>query len=155
MNDSYCRNSPWLAARSLSGSFCLLQNALLVPLNVSSKNRFYLPNILLMRGKSALLISPSSAKRRFLFADFFSRMWFLPCLRRTSFPEPLVLNLFLAPLCVFILGITFPYQRVREFYLSDTGAQPHSLRVWVFFVFLLALFRCLIGAENHGHVAAI
>ena len=155
MNDSYCRNSPWLAARSLSGSFCLLQNALLVPLNVSSKNRFYLPNILLMRGKSALLISPSSAKRRFLFADFFSRMWFLPCLRRTSFPEPLVLNLFLAPLCVFILGITFPYQRVREFHLSDIGAQPHSLRVWVFFVFLLALFRCLIGTQNHGHVAAI
>ena len=72
MNDSYCRNNPWLAARSLSGSFSLLQNALLVPLNVSSKNRFYLPNILLMRGRSALLISPSSAKRRFLLADFFS-----------------------------------------------------------------------------------
>ena len=155
MNDSYCRNSPWLVARSLSGSFCLLQNALLVPLDVSSKNRFYLPNILLMRGRSALLISPSSAKRRFLLADFFSRMWFLPCLRRTSLPEPLVLNLFLAPLCVFILGITFPYRRVREFCFSDIGASPRSLGVRIFFVLLSALFRCLIGTQDHGHVAAV
>ncbi len=155
MNDSCCRNSPWLVPRSLFDSFCLLQNALLVPLDVSSKNGFYLPNILLMRGRSALLISPSRAKRRFLLADFFSRMWFLPCLRRTSLPEPLVLNLFLAPLCVFILGMTFPYRRVREFCLSNIGALPRSLGVWIFFVFLPALSRCLVGAQDHGHVAAV
>ena len=72
-----------------------------------------------MRGRSALLISPSRASRRFLLADFFSRMWFLPCFRRTSFPDPLVLNLFLAPLCVFILGITFPYRRIRRDFLNS------------------------------------
>ena len=42
---------------------------------------------------------------RFLFGDFLVRMWLLNARRRLTFPDPVILKRFLAPLCDFIFGI--------------------------------------------------
>ena len=47
-------------------------------------------------------------RRRFLFDDFLVRMWLLNALMRFTFPEPVILKRFLAPLCDFIFGIAVP-----------------------------------------------
>src|ERR1043166_3926840 len=50
-------------------------------------------------------ISPGWRRRRFRLDDFFVRMWLLYALYRFTFPLPVTLKRFLAPLWVFILGI--------------------------------------------------
>src|SRR5437762_6647177 len=52
-------------------------------------------------------------RRRFLFGDFLVRMWLLNAFMRLTFPEPVILNRFLAPLCDFIFGIAIPLCRPR------------------------------------------
>jgi hypothetical protein len=42
---------------------------------------------------------------RFRFDDFFVRIWLLNALFRLTFPVPVKLNRFLAPLWVFIFGM--------------------------------------------------
>jgi len=36
-------------------------------------------------------------------------MWLLNAFMRLTFPEPVILNRFLAPLCDFIFGIAIPF----------------------------------------------
>src|SRR5258706_14558911 len=47
-------------------------------------------------------------RRRFLFDDFLVRIWLLNALMRFTFPEPVILKRFLAPLWDFIFGIAVP-----------------------------------------------
>src|SRR5437868_14464039 len=49
---------------------------------------------------------------RFRFGLLCSRLWLFIACRRVSFPVPVSLNRFLAPLCVFCLGIVFVYSRI-------------------------------------------
>ena len=46
--------------------------------------------------------------------DFFSRMWARLVWRRMIFPEPVILNRFLAPECVFIFGMVGPFWMLEE-----------------------------------------
>src|SRR5258705_12764342 len=48
-------------------------------------------------------------RRRFLFDVFLVRIWLLNALMRFTFPEPVILKRFLAPLCDFIFGIEIPF----------------------------------------------
>ena len=54
----------------------------------------------------------SRAKRRLRFGLFFSRRWLFIARRRSSFPVPVTLNRFLAPLCVFCFGIVSRHPRI-------------------------------------------
>src|SRR3954464_15980080 len=54
------------------------------------------------------------ARRRFLFGDFLVRMWLLNAFMRLTFPEPVILKRFLAPLCDFILGIAISFIGMRD-----------------------------------------
>ena len=53
------------------------------------------------------LVPTIVARRRFRFRFdvFLVRMWLLKALRRLTFPDPVTLNRFLAPACVFIFGM--------------------------------------------------
>src|SRR5262249_22921694 len=46
-------------------------------------------------------------KLRLRFADFFPSRWAFGAFRRSSFPVPVTLNRFFAPLCLFCFGIVF------------------------------------------------
>src|SRR5688500_13560699 len=62
-----------------------------------------------MRLESSGDTTASGALRlRFRLGDFFSSMWFRNARRRRIFPVDVTLNLFAAPLCVFIFGIAQP-----------------------------------------------
>ena len=54
-------------------------------------------------------MSVGRRKRRFLFGDFLVRMWLLNALILLSFPDPVILKRFLAPLWDFIFGIAIPF----------------------------------------------
>src|SRR3712207_6907641 len=54
----------------------------------------------------------SSRKLCRRFADFFSRLWLFIARRRRSFPVPVSLNRFFAPLCAFCFGIVSRHSRV-------------------------------------------
>ena len=64
------------------------------------------------------LVSPGVAmivpwrRRRFLFDDFLVRIWLLNALMRFTFPEPVILKRFLAPLWDFIFGIEIPFMSI-------------------------------------------
>ena len=53
-------------------------------------------------------IIASWRRRRFLFDVFLVRMWLLNARMRFTFPDPVILKRFLAPLCDFIFGISIP-----------------------------------------------
>src|ERR671936_211648 len=53
-------------------------------------------------------------KLRFRFADLCSRLWLRIACRRSSFPLPVSLNRFFAPLRVFVLGISFDSRVLRR-----------------------------------------
>lgn len=57
-----------------------------------------------MRFSSALLTSVADRRRRFLFLDFFVRMWLLFARIRRIFPVPVRRRRLAAPRLVFIFG---------------------------------------------------
>src|SRR5439155_17360313 len=61
---------------------------------------------------SAPLTGASLPKLRLRLGDFFSSRWLFIARRRSSFPVPVTLNRFFAPLCVFVFGICFRNSRV-------------------------------------------
>src|SRR5204863_5103545 len=63
------------------------------------------------RSVFSLLLSTgwSLPNARLRFGLLCSRLWLFIACRRVSFPVPVSLNRFLAPLCVFCLGIVFVY----------------------------------------------
>ena len=73
------------------------------------RQKVYRPSWRRTEGRSAELTEPTRRSWRLRLGDFFSRMWFLKACRRTTFPEPVTLNLFTAPRRVFILGIFCVY----------------------------------------------
>src|SRR5258706_2748760 len=83
-------------------------------------------------------------RRRFLFADFLVRIWLLNALMRFTFPEPVILKRFLAPLCDFIFGIEIPFYVYPAFCNARviTSLPLPSSRFP-----LPALF----GRQDHGH----
>ncbi len=58
-----------------------------------------------MRFSSALLTKVAVRRRRFLFCDFFVRMWLLFARIRRILPDPVRRRRFAAPRLVFIFGI--------------------------------------------------
>src|SRR5947209_13683161 len=58
-----------------------------------------------MRGSSCLEMTAGAPRRRLRFGDFFSRMWLENALRPRTLPVAVILKRFLAPECVFILGM--------------------------------------------------
>jgi|SRR5437868_12684944 len=85
-------------------------------------------------------MSVGRRRRRFLFDVFFVRMWLLKALILLSFPEPVILNRFLAPLCAFIFGIAI-------FLYFDRACARIMISVVPLTTSRIPLFR----RENHRH----
>src|SRR5687768_3986874 len=70
-------------------------------------------------------ISPARRRFRFRLDVFLVRMWLLNALKRFTFPEPVVLKRFVAPLCVFIFGIARSlYLGVRIIVMDFPSRRP-------------------------------
>src|SRR4030095_15719506 len=64
------------------------------------------PSSFLTALRSLGATSYSLRKPRLRFDDFFSRLWLFIAWRRRSFPAPVSFNRFLAPLALFVFGIS-------------------------------------------------
>lgn len=64
-------------------------------------------NIIFTRFKSQAFTKVVRFNLRFLFFAFLVKRWLFQALCRLMFPAPVILNLFLALECVFILGILY------------------------------------------------
>src|SRR6202050_1491752 len=63
------------------------------------------PSMRLTRGTSCSCRIAGRPSARFFLGDFFSRIWLVKAWRARTLPPPVTLKRFLAPECVFILGI--------------------------------------------------
>lgn len=66
-------------------------------------------NNILIFFESALDTRPGFRKPRLRFVDLLVKIWLRFIFRLLIFPEEVNLNVFRAPLCDFIFGITIPY----------------------------------------------
>jgi len=82
-----------------------------------------------IRGSSALSTSVVPRRFRFVFGDFFVKIWLANAFLRLSFPDTVRLKRFFAPLFDFILGIPAPpivSLKWIELNLKKYGAATHT-----------------------------
>src|SRR6187402_3246140 len=105
----------------------------------------------------------SPLRRRVSFEDFFSRLWRMPAPCFMTLPEPVILKRFLAPECVFCLGILFLCLLGNG--CRCTGADGCGIRRLVLGAALalcalrvglgLRIGLVLVRADDHDHVATV